>query len=503
MAALCPKGAATICLCMGSKIIIISVLGLAFLCPCRSVGQDFRHAYNDFKKSAQSEYSSFREDTNRKYADFLRRAWEWYEGKAPLPVPREENPVPPRPYRDEDRESVVEMTPVVVDPVVVEPQPLPVEPVREDSESGDTGFRVEFYGVPCDVRLPDIARSAVGACTPAKIGEAWERLAENGLNNAVRDCLETRIRYNLCDWAYLLFLQRLGKEYCADENAATLLTAFLYSQSGYQMRLAIDGGKLEMLYGSRHMIYGEPYYNVKGTNLYPVGKSSGHLRICDFEFPGEKPLSLAVEGEQLLGKEMSEEREIISERYADMKASSCVQKSLIDFFGSYPPSEIGNDPLSRWAMVANVPMAKATGEVLYSGLKSSISGLGEEEAANRILNWVQTGFVYEYDDKVWGYDRAFFAEETLFYPYCDCEDRSILFSRLVRDLLGLDVALIYYPGHLATAVCFSGDVEGSAMMIGGRKFIVCDPTFIGAPVGRQMPGLDYGETKAILLRRGH
>lgn len=56
-----------------------------------------------------------------------------------------------------------------------------------------------------------------------------------------------------------------------------------------------------------------------------------------------------------------------------------------------------------------------------------------------ILNWVQTGSEYEYDDKVWRHDRAFFAEETLYYPYCDCEDRSILFSRFVRDLLGLDV----------------------------------------------------------------
>lgn len=104
-------------------------------------------------------------------------------------------------------------------------------------------------------------------------------------------------------------------------------------------------------------------------------------------------------------------------------------------------------------------------------------------------------------DVVWGQDRAFFAEETLYYPYCDCEDRSILFSRLVRDLVGLDVALVYYPGHLATAVRFNEAVEGEGLIINGDKFIVCDPTYIGAPVGVQMPDLEYDKTQAIVLNR--
>lgn len=48
-----------------------------------------------------------------------------------------------------------------------------------------------------------------------------------------------------------------------------------------------------------------------------------------------------------------------------------------------------------------------------------------------------------------------------YYPYSDCEDRSILFARLVKDLLGLDVVLLYYPAHIATAVCFKGEVKAT------------------------------------------
>lgn len=107
--------------------------------------------------------------------------------------------------------------------------------------------------------------------------------------------------------------------------------------------------------------------------------------------------------------------------------------------------------------------------------------------------------MYEYDDKVWGHDRAFFAEESLYYPYCDCEDRSILYSRLVRDLLGLDVILVFYPGHLATAVAFNNPIEGDYIDIHGRKFTICDPTYIGAPIGTTMPDMDNSTAKIILL----
>ncbi len=121
------------------------------------------------------------------------------------------------------------------------------------------------------------------------------------------------------------------------------------------------------------------------------------------------------------------------------------------------------------------------------------------EIGIQILNWVQTAFQYEYDDKVWGHDRAFFAEETLYYPYCDCEDRAILFTRLVRDLLGLKCILVYYPGHLASAVCLKQQVNGDYISLDGDVYTICDPTYIGAPVGITMPEMDNRSAKVIKL----
>ena len=66
-------------------------------------------------------------------------------------------------------------------------------------------------------------------------------------------------------------------------------------------------------------------------------------------------------------------------------------------------------------------------------------------------------------------------------------------------MLKLEVILVYYPGHLAMAVHFTDDVEGDHIMLDGRKFVVCDPTYIRSSVGETMPGMSNNEAKVILL----
>ena len=154
---------------------------------------------------------------------------------------------------------------------------------------------------------------------------------------------------------------------------------------------------------------------------------------------------------------------------------------------------------TKWRFYANVPASHNIRETVYPTLRQAIVGKSEHQAVNMLLNFVQTAFVYEYDEEVWGTDRSFFADESLYYPYCDCEDRSILFSRLVRDLMGLDVVLIYYPGHLATAVKFSSDVTGDYITYQGDRYTVCDPTYINAPVGMTMPDMDNASAFVVVL----
>ena len=55
-------------------------------------------------------------------------------------------------------------------------------------------------------------------------------------------------------------------------------------------------------------------------------------------------------------------------------------------------------------------------------------GLGEEEAVNMILSYMNYGFKYMTDDNQFNREKPFFPDENFYYPYNDCEDRAILFS---------------------------------------------------------------------------
>ncbi|MBR4571894.1 MAG: hypothetical protein IKO28_00535 [Prevotella sp.] len=306
---------------------------------------------------------------------------------------------------------------------------------------------------------------------------------------------------NLSDWAYLNMLSKFAESCFGKTNEATLLMAYLYCQSGYQMRLATADGKLRMLYAAKQHIYDKAYYDIDDVRYYLFDGNERALNICDIKFPGEKAMSLYITKPQKFDEDMSEERELLSLRYTTMQLKVQVNKNLVDFYDGYPVTSIDNNFMTRWSAYANTPLDKTVTEKLYPALKKILKDRTEEGAAERILNWVQTAFIYGYDSQIWGCDRAFFAEETLFYPYCDCEDRSILFSRLIRDLLGLDVVLVYYPGHLATAVHFNMDVKGDYIMHDGKKFVVCDPTYVGAPAGMTMPGMDNAKATVILLSK--
>lgn len=365
----------------------------------------------------------------------------------------------------------------------------------------DDGYiTFDFFGAKPRVRFADKQRIRMRSADNNAIADAWIALSDGRHDNLVRDCLELRLSSKMSDWEYLQMLNALSRSIYGDSNEATLLMAWIFSQSGYQMRLGQNGGRLEMFFGSRHTIYDRHYYVVDGISFYPFRKGNANYKIASAEFRGEKPLSLFIENEPLAGDIFSPERLIQSRDFPSVTVQSRVKKPLIEFFDTYPTSAVGGNVMSRWAMYANTPLSETTKKRIYPRFTEELKGLSKAEATERLLNWVQTGFEYEYDDVVWGGDRAFFAEETLYYPYCDCEDRSILFSRLVRDLLGLKTALIYYPGHLATAVKFNEDVRGTKYVIDDEAYTVCDPTYIGAPVGKEMPGLNTNQIQAIILK---
>lgn len=493
-------------------------LSIFFVCVCLSSSaqvDEFQKAYDEFRNHAKQEYEDFRKKANADYAEFVRKAWENHKTLPATPKPIEKD-VPPVVIKDEDKKRPIEDTPVIIDEEIAipapTPQPKPISPIKEKDGEGD---RLSFalYGTNMSVRLVPSQKIRLSKLDIREIAKTWEVLSSDNYNNVIRDCLELRIKHQLCDWAYLRMLDKLSSSFLGKgTNEAELFKAFLYCQSGYQMRLAMANNHLYMLYASQHSIFEKPCWKIDDIFFYADNCDAEQIQICEASFPHEQAMSLYIPNQQNLDPIKSANRTLQSEDVDWLSVDVSENENIIKFCEEYPSSCIGDNFMTRWAMYANMPLNNSTKEQLYPQFLSffnAIKNKFEEERTDMgnfapacvdlICHWIQTAFVYEYDDKVWGGDRAFFADETLFYPYCDCEDRSILLTRMVRDLLGLKCALVYYPGHLATAIALGEDIKGDFIRINGTKFLVCDPTYIGAPIGMTMPDMDNKSAKVILL----
>lgn len=528
------------------KIPIMAVL-LSYSCLV-SAQSGFRDRFKSFDSEIKDRYESFREQCNREYAEYLKKEWEVFRGGEPVSLP-DEKMVPPltfsidgededsdfsmlfrqsdalneeenaelnlqmfnelwekadkklKKWRDAAAKQIYTFKDMVLGPIF-EPQPHPIEEISEVPVQDTARFEFTYCGTVFSVRAGEPLMFSLASTGNSALSSAWTKFKGAPYDNVLFDCLKIREDNLLCDWAYLQMIDAFTSQFYGSGAEATLLSVYLMTQSGYQVRLARANGQLFMLFACYNEIFDKPQYRISGDNPFFVLNGEPGVLECpgNFKFPGEQPVSLNLVQEPFFDESNVENR-VLQAKRSSMSVTCGINLNLLEFFESYPASRYNSDDLTRWTIYANTPLDEKIRQKLYPELKARIDGKTELAAVDILLKFVQDAFPYGYDDEIWGHDRAFFAEETLHYPSSDCEDHAILFSRLVRDLVGLDVVLVYYPGHLATAVKFNESVNGDYLRTESGDFIVCDPTCRFAPVGVTAPSMDNRQAQVIALHR--
>jgi hypothetical protein len=237
------------------------------------------------------------------------------------------------------------------------------------------------------------------------------------------------------------------------------------------------------------------YFTFSGKRYYAVEFDGGKQRLGRvFTYDGEYPDTTKDFDMRINSVEASsdqDERRHLSFDFEGKKYNIEVtyDRGRIKFLSTYPQLNLylyfGSD------------VYKATATPLQRQLAAAMNGMSEQQAVNFLLRFVQTSLKYETDEQQFGEENYLFPEETLFYPYSDCEDRAILFAWLVQSLLNLQVVGLDFPGHVATAVHFNEPVKGDSVSYQGKRFVVTDPTYINANAGMTMP--DYKQYKPLII----
>lgn len=454
--------------------------------------------YEQYRQQVFQDYENFRQQINADYARFMEEAWKPFSAQ-----PKEEMPWQPKPPQPTvaapDARPTTNPVPFEgrpLPPKPIEEQPQPVEPIKVPIRPFEKGEYVYFYGTPLLFHFDkSISKLHLNDVSEKSVSDIWLEMADPKYDNLIAECLQHRTEKDLCDWAYIMLTEMVAEKCCGGHtNEAVALHMYLLTQSGYQMRIGRADDRLCVLVGSDEKIYHYKYFMIDGVKYYNFDISLEDKPFCIFDhaFPNEKTMSLRMR-QPKLAVELTEPRTIVSRRFPDVKATIELNKNLIDFYNGYPLS-------ANWPYYSETSLSETLKECLYPVLRKAIEGKSQSEAANILINFVQTGFAYATDQEQFGYERPLFPDETFYYPFCDCEDRAILYSCLVRELLGMNAVLLNYPSHLATAVQFSEDVTGDYLNIEDVKYVICDPTYIGASIGMCMPDLKTVTPKVERVR---
>lgn len=456
--------------------------------------QQTRQQYNDARRKAEAEYAAFRKKANEEYAVAVNKAWTKTGVKPAVPKPKEpEPPKPPKPEPDKNLSS----TPLPqsrVEPLPILTNPVPTPPIPSPKSSAPM-MVFNLYGTQCNVhadinelqfKLPSLEENCIST--------AWKQLSQEKYDGLLHDCIEQREALHLSDWGYICLLGSMSKHLLGKgSNEAVLLQMYLMTQSGYRVRIARSNNQLILLVPFNRTIYNYSYINIDGINHYVLSPQKfNEILVCEVAFPREQVANILMNQLPELSGGMKRSRTLQSNRYSSMKATVAVEQTLIDFLNDYPLSD-------AWEYYALAGLSDGVKSTLYPALRKQIIGKSKKDAAEMLLNFVQTTFDYATDQEQFGYERPLFGDESIYYPKNDCEDRSIFYSILVRDLLGLDVVLVLWPGHLATAVAFPEEVTGDYFTIDNHRYTVCDPTYIGASIGMTMPQFKNVSARLINL----
>lgn len=465
-------------------------------------GQNFEEEFNAFLKQNEQNFNQFVDSINRQFAEAMEANMRAFTGEQPkirdskpkpikvpvvtkdeepvnLPIPKPESPTTKPKSTDKPQGPSSEKK-----PDEITPSNLPSE-YTNILNFNIFGESIRFATKAFPKELANISAKAVS--------QFWIQLSESDYQGMINQCQSTRKEMAFNDWAiYQLVTQMAQETYPRQYDEQVVMTIFLLNQLGMEAKIGFGNMHLFCLVAVEQQLYGMSFCDIGDHRYYVFELNPRYLNMeASFSFQTyDNPFPKKTSGIDMNLRHALKSKNVETTIEDDSLIN--ISMSMIDLFRTYPQVDL--------EVYANACPSTEFCQSLDRLMRPYLKDYSQVEAVSLLLYYVQHGFDYATDDEQFGYEKPFFCEENFYYPQNDCEDRSVLFSFLVRYLLNMEVVLIDYPGHVATAVHFNQELSGESIMHKGKKYIICDPTYIGATIGMEMPEFSPTDRTVIPLR---
>ena len=386
-----------------------------------------------------------------------------------------------------------------------------LEVSRPEPVAAGTEIRLNFYGREVPIHVSQKLKARSKGVDEQDVADYFANIAKNREETkALWDELTVVVdHFGLNEWGYFCLLRSLSEKMFTNIDDRVLFCFYMLRNEGnFKTRVARgqNSDKLTLLIAldNSKQVYSYTFFRfadnedatkkVKYYTVYGGGKAKEPVYSYSF------------------CKQDAEKKEMGLDFTKNLNMGACdvtrtvqltKKRSVTLPYNKAHMAYLNDVPMTVFPIYFENPIAIEAQKVLQNNFNEMRDQYTPTQFIQMLLHFVQTGFEYKTDDAQFGYEKYFYPEEVIGYPYCDCEDRSALFAWLVQKYTNAKVIGLQYEGHVATAVWFGDDVKlkGDGFMYGGKKYYVCDPTYINASIGMTMPQFKGKTPKIIKLRK--
>jgi hypothetical protein len=434
-------------------------------------------SFEDFKKSQNESFQKYKDERDEAFDNYLKEQWKaykeysgqtLYEKTKPNILPKTTYVQPPS------------VGPKVIIDIKTEQKPLIIQkpvPLQKD-------ISFSFYGSKLNFQTPyGLKQARFYPNTQEGIASFFDKAASSEYQAFIADIQATSSQLNLNDWGVYLLVNQLSTKIFEDADDAKLFSWFVFNKLGYAVKVGLSESKhIVLLTYSKKMIYSTPSYTLDNKKFYALSyynkHGAGNVYTYNQDYPGSvRPFDLALI--TLPNFPVAKKSKTLAFNYQgkEVKVSFDYNQNIIDFMASYPQAD--------YDTYFDAPIENETYVQVATALKKYIDGKRASDAMNFVLSFVQHAFVYETDQQQFGREKSMFAQETLYYPGSDCEDRATLYAYLMEKLFHVNVVGVKYVDHMTTAI--QVPIPGDAFTIANERYVIADPTYINATIGQSMP----------------
>ena len=437
----------------------------------------FAQSFSDFKRVQSESFTKFRDKKDNEFSKYLQAQWEKYYAY-----------ISPSMYEQEKPKIIPVLAPKRVQNVgpnlVINIKPA--EKVLTSPKKKQIGHDVsfEFFGTLLGFDIDKKMKNATFYPQTQKgILNFFSVLATSNYDDLLYGIEVTCKDMNLNDWGTYLLVNKLSKTLFISPDDAKLFSWFLFNKMGYKVKVALDMDKhIVLLHAIKGVMYSTPNYMLNKKKYYVISHynkgSIGSIYTYTQEYPqATKVFDFELKTLPNLQQNIHKKTVSFKEYGKVYSASYSYNQNLIDFMDSYPQVD--------YKVFFNAPFEYETYKDIAKDIKQYTDHKKASAALNFVLRFVQKAFKYERDDTQFGREKVMFAEETLYYDKSDCEDRAVLYARLVKDLFGISVVGVKYKDHMSTALHVP--MRGESVKVAGQRYVLADPTYVNASLGQSIP----------------